>query len=463
MKRKCVVLVAILLTVSLDLAFSQVSKTKIKEFVFNHINESLYIYEDGKDPYRQNFNWKKPDPFIIARNERFIISVIINPFTTTCKAGDITKFKSEDYKEAKKFADALGTLLPILGHPSNITENKTDTTSSVGENRARAEKQNAETKVPSESDAINRNLTELRSNLEILKKYLTEISDMQPSKLLDIQKMVSKWSDNKSVAALKKEIEDNFKKLDESMVAYSNILINSENAVDTTSLFLVVRTQSQLTKKADIEKMLDKLMDFQKKYELINFSPENPKEIGYKVTLIDEILYNESEIQKTILTFSGIEEQESKNAQKVELTFEPKSKHSLKFAPAFVWSFVKKREFSTEKTEGGFKIIADDNETGFFGANVAAMLIITPKFAEDWFLSYVEIGINPIKDKIALFAGLGYEFPTLFSVGFGVTAQQIDKLGDGLKVGDILATEEAFKNNKIFKLGIYLRITLTSK
>jgi hypothetical protein len=92
------------------------------------------------------------------------------------------------------------------------------------------------------------------------------------------------------------------------------------------------------------------------------------------------------------------------------------------------------------------------------------MLTVIPRSWDDPFFGWgFQFGFTPVKDNLAFYLGTGPILKSYFSLGFGFTVQQVDKLAGGLHVGQVVSAASDLKTGKEYKSGAYFHITINLK
>jgi len=74
----------------------------------------------------------------------------------------------------------------------------------------------------------------------------------------------------------------------------------------------------------------------------------------------------------------------------------------------------------------------------------------------------VQLGASP-QTNWGLFLGLSLRAADLFTFGAGVAYQRVDRLQEGLSVGQTIVTQDLLKTEKNLETGLYLHITVAPK
>jgi hypothetical protein len=140
-------------------------------------------------------------------------------------------------------------------------------------------------------------------------------------------------------------------------------------------------------------------------------------------------------------------------------TLTPYTPATIGVAPAFVVRFIRDPTFKAAKTGDHYVIQSDDSQTS--GYNVAAMLTITPKgWSEPTFGGQFQVGVSPTKDKFGFYFGAGIHVQETFTFGGGLAWQQVNRLANGLTVGQAIANSDDLKIDTEYRPGFYFHITV---
>ena len=147
---------------------------------------------------------------------------------------------------------------------------------------------------------------------------------------------------------------------------------------------------------------------------------------------------------------------------KATFTVEPRSKVVVTtLAPALIYSFVRDSTF-TAKASGGQFVVAE-SRSEYKALDLSAMLQIEPN---SWDLGPlglgVQLGVSPQKN-LGLFLGLSLRATDLFTLGAGLAFQRVDRLQNGLQVGQVLSSQDLLKTEKRFQTGLYIHLTVSQK
>lgn len=124
--------------------------------------------------------------------------------------------------------------------------------------------------------------------------------------------------------------------------------------------------------------------------------------------------------------------------------------------------FIENPTFKAVKVGEQYVIQAADEEVTSY--NLGAMLNITPRaWNEPTFGGSFQLGVSPTKDRIGFYAGAGVTVQQIFGFGAGVAWQQVDKLAEGLTVGQAITSPDLLKTGTRFKPGFYINATVKLK
>jgi hypothetical protein len=135
---------------------------------------------------------------------------------------------------------------------------------------------------------------------------------------------------------------------------------------------------------------------------------------------------------------------------------------ALGFGPAFVVRFLRNPTFVAAKS--GDRLVIQSTSDQAAGYNVAAMLTMTPRaWREPTFGGQFQLGVSPAKDQLGIYAGAGITVQSVFTIGGGFAWQQVNRLADGLAVGQTLDSPDALHTTTEFKPGFYIHATINLK
>lgn len=144
-----------------------------------------------------------------------------------------------------------------------------------------------------------------------------------------------------------------------------------------------------------------------------------------------------------------------------EITLTPYTPALISVAPAFVILFGDNPTYKATKKGDAYEI-EESNPDGV-GYNLGAMLTITPRsWSEPTFGGQFQVGVSPTKNKIGFYAGAGIQVQQVFTIGAGVSWQQVTKLLSG-NPGDTIASPDLLKTGTKYKPGFYIHITTNLK
>lgn len=195
------------------------------------------------------------------------------------------------------------------------------------------------------------------------------------------------------------------------------------------------------------------------------------KQINEPIVL-DPIEYSASDVVTGKLEIGKVEGAKADDvAQRATGTFEFATNpytpaHLSNLGAAAVYSFVEVPQYSTKAlTNGKFQIVRTDSGNAVNGLTVAGMLALTPlHWANPTVGGSFQVGVSPVKDRLAVLGGATLNLYSLFSLGGGIIYQQAQRLGAGLREGqDDLASADALKTTTHFKSGFYLSVTVKVK
>jgi hypothetical protein len=133
----------------------------------------------------------------------------------------------------------------------------------------------------------------------------------------------------------------------------------------------------------------------------------------------------------------------------------------VRLVPSMTCSFVDERSY--EAKASGDKFTITETKKDVTGLDLAAALEFSPKALDfSTWNGVVQFGISPQKN-LGFFLGAGMNVPSVFTVGFGITYQQVERLAAGLSPNQTIEKADALKTKKKFDSGLYVFITLPKK
>lgn len=188
--------------------------------------------------------------------------------------------------------------------------------------------------------------------------------------------------------------------------------------------------------------------------------------INQDVLLDDQVAYDPSHNLPVFVTQTelGLDGKPSANALKYTFTFKPDSPVTYGFGAGVAYSFVRSHAFTAVKN--GDQLVIADNAAGasYVGQKITGLLTISPtRWVDTPFTPSAEIGINPEKDKIGLFFGVGFSPYSLFYFGVGFTAQQVPELQKGQVVGQTILSPDDIMTQPKFHTGAYVHVSVVKK
>lgn len=338
---------------------------------------------------------------------------------------EIETTETEDYSAAADFAAQLGKLVSVFGIPP------------IG---------GAGAPPLTPTEQVRAILDQIRANLEAIPSLLVASASTDSTRVDQAKLDVVAWK----VDELKKNLASAYEKANERLQA-----LDPASTVDRPEFLELLRLSGE---RSTAENGLEELKTFASQMAKVNTPLElaavefNPKTAS-SVTVKIEV--NSGNAKLANLTPS---------AHTIKIAVAPYSPVKLGYGGAVVYSFVDDPSFSTEKVDGGFKILERSGDDDFVGQTVAAMLTLTPRAWDRGGLNgEFHIGVNPEEDEVALFLGGGLRFTNVFSFGLGVTFQEVNKLGSGLSAGELIQAPEELKLDTEYETGFYLLISATTK
>ena len=158
----------------------------------------------------------------------------------------------------------------------------------------------------------------------------------------------------------------------------------------------------------------------------------------------------------------GVKAKRTAMSGRYEFELKAYSPVALGFGPAFIVRFLRNPTFTAAKS-GDHLVIQSKSEQAT-GYNVAAMLTMTPRaWREPTFGGQFQLGVSPEKDKLGLYAGAGISVQNVLTFGAGIVWQQVNRLADGLVVGQTIESPDALRTTTEFKPGFYIHATVNLK
>jgi hypothetical protein len=191
--------------------------------------------------------------------------------------------------------------------------------------------------------------------------------------------------------------------------------------------------------------------------------------IDQDLVLDDQASYDASHAQpiavsRTPLSLDG--KQAAKDKTEYTFTFHPDNPVTYGVGGAYVYSFVRQPVYKAVDHDGRLVIADTAAPADYVGHTVSSILSIAPtRWVGTPFTPVAEVGANVNKDfnRVGLFFGVGFSPFGLFHFGGGYTLQQVDRLGEGLAIGQTVASAADVKTRPTFRPGAYLHISVLKK
>lgn len=154
---------------------------------------------------------------------------------------------------------------------------------------------------------------------------------------------------------------------------------------------------------------------------------------------------------------------QKKRSGTYNISVEPFEGFHLAPSAGVIYSFVNAPTFAAKANGSGqFTITKTSNEYAKLGSSIAANLIWDEFFGQP-VEPFIQIGVSPDNDNLALLAGVGIKAVDRFTFGAGVAYQRVKQLSAGQTVGATIASAEDLKTDSKFKSGLYLTISYKLK
>lgn len=422
------------LLVVMGLTASRVKAVGTTEINLDHNDGRIRKTDNGVDKTPAGFRLTDNPTIEVWKGNKVVVSIInANPllFDYTLKKGAATKTANQAALE--QFADtALAPFLAKIGELGGGLSVKTGDPKPPGLclDEIPKLKEMAKASIDINSAAKDR-------------KRIAKLSFLDPAKAkgATAEWKLEEWA--KTTSAAKESLTDV-----DSQIA--------QGTADPTETACAGMIGSALREISRIEETLPEMEKFQKLAE----------EIG-KPIVIDPFNVNIAEDQpiEVRVTKSKIfpkDLQSERFLGEGKFTISPESRaRILTIAPALVYSFV--RDPSFEAKASGSQFIIQKKENPYKKLDVAAMMQLEPNA---WDLGSVNLGVQlgaSPQTNLGLFLGLSLRAADLFTFGAGIAYQRVDRLKEGLSVGQALATQDLLKTEKTFETGLYLHITVTPR
>jgi hypothetical protein len=423
---------ASLLTAALVLAYSPTLRPALAagltEIQVSHADGRVRKSDDGVPTMVQGVSLKDSPTILAHKGNKAVVSIVdTNPllFRYSIKKG--TPIKTSNQVELERFADsALGPFVKSLGGGGTLSVKKgqqtLDCSSFLTELAAVA---------PAIDGAAEGRDRIARESLDALPQARERIGRWQ----------LEQWS--KGVSAADKVLGEAAARIARGQ--------GSQLEQDCAGIIAVARGEIP-----QVQKTLAELRKFKELFDQIGV----PVSLDPFTVNIAEDQPIEVEITRTEIFPTGLTS--SRFVGKGTFTVSPETRARIvTLAPAMVYSFVRDPTFEAKASGGQFVI--QQKENPYKELELAAMMLVEP---DAWDLGSVnlgfQLGASPQK-ALGLFLGLSLRASDLFTFGAGVAYQRVDRLKDGLSIGQTLASQDLLKTEKEFREGLYLHITVTPR
>lgn len=415
---------------ALALFASSVAAQTTSELIIDHTDGYFYLTQDGKAT--------TPDGLIINKSANSIRLRRKGPITIRIKnsnrllfdytvTGEETRERSET-EALEAFAKALQGFVTGLGAgvatttklgDCELTKDHDifkylDTAAALG--AFTNERKRLATKSFNDPDAVRREI-----GAWSLDKKKTDIETLQP-KLLKYQKK------------------------------FSGLLLADQPTADEKKCYTLV---DQLVSQAsEVTKLVSELVDFRsraqgvgKRLTIKNYAIDEKSDQIFKVSV-----KRKDELWPAGEIYDGIEGE-------IPLEIGVKRRMKINVAPAVLYSRVRDPEFEAVEKEGQFVVTKTSDSRK--EVDLAALLELSPTA---WDFSTVQfsihLGVSPEKDP-GVFLGAGISGLSVFTFGAGIAYQEVQKLGPGLILDQVIASKDLLKLDDEFAEGLYFYVSVT--
>lgn len=141
-----------------------------------------------------------------------------------------------------------------------------------------------------------------------------------------------------------------------------------------------------------------------------------------------------------------------------KIIIKPRERFSLSISAGAIYSFVKDPQFSVkEDSDGNLTVARTSNDVNEFGGAVA-LDITRSEWAEYGVVPFFQVGVSPENSNLAFLAGVGIKAFDQFTLSAGYIYQQVDELSGGLSVGDTLTSADDLNTDDKFEGDLYIML-----
>ena len=385
----------------------------------------------------------RPTKIKLKRGSAVSVEIIdTNPILFTYNENIEIK-DSQDYLKFKKFLSELKGVLDV------ITKNE-----EVPIKEAKKMKAN-DTPITVEAEQLIA-MSKLLENITELEEYYDEqkeIIDLTIGSSEEIKSAKEKVADWK-LDQLKINIADMYKKA--FFGKQNNTTITFQEAKLLLDKEKVDTMLSSLKKFANTVLSLPKIKYLDSNIEINDTRKE------YQMTIITE-----PNIFYSALLSDKAKKHQLKYKNNLKLYFERESYVKFSVTAGVIHSFVDNPKFEVKEDDNGNRSISKSSNA-YNALNGAVMLNIIPEhYFESSFEPYIQLGASTNTDNVGILLGIGLSILTFtddgktqrsLNLSAGGILQEVEKLEDGLSVGDNLTTDSELKTKKDFKKGLYIML-----
>jgi hypothetical protein len=145
-----------------------------------------------------------------------------------------------------------------------------------------------------------------------------------------------------------------------------------------------------------------------------------------------------------------------------EIGYEPYERLSLSPGAGVVYSFVRNPEFAAQPigATGQFSVVKEEEDYAALDG-VIVLNITGSKWRLFGVHPFVQVGLVPSSDKLAILLGGGLQLFDRGALSMGAIYQRVDSLSDGLSEGSTITSADELKTDKEFKAGFFLSLAIT--
>lgn len=407
-----------------------------------------------------------------------------NPLLFTYTAKDITKAEIDSSKAASTLGTAFGKALTILNGGTNPTTAPGEITTATAGSRRPA----TAVSKPRDAGALKAiilggvDVSAFAREIDALDKLWKSVPDLidmtlDPSTIPDAKAKAVKLADDLRNSDPSKSLQqagDFLQTLAAGQSAVSWTLQYEHQSVPGSA---IGRTQL-LAELRDVVPNIDDYLDnLQVVYaEAAKISKEvtDIQSVTADVGRIGDVLvatvsYDVSHTQSEPIVieasskYSSLLSQRAKDAQKTKsgtytVTVQPYERIHMRPSVGVIYSFVKSPSFSSSyNASGALKINGTSSSPAAWSAMVAAEFIRDKDFGQG-VEPFVQLGVAPESKALGFLFGGGVRAYKAFTFSFGVAYQRVDKLANGLSIGQTITQASDLKTEKEWRPGLYVGI-----